>query len=405
MPNAVSVPDADASAQIARWRADTPGVATRAHLNNAGSALPPTAVSEAVRAHLAREAEIGGYEAADLVADGVADAYAALAELLHAQPRNVAIVTSATHAFALALSSIDFESGDRILTSQDDYISNQLMYLSLAARRGVQVERVPDAPEGGIDLGALRAAIARKRPRLVALTWIPTSSGLIQPAAAVGEICREAGVPFLLDACQAVGQLEIDLGALHCDYLAATARKFLRGPRGIGFLAISDAALDRGEAPLLPDMRGARWTAADRYALVDDARRFEQWEFSTALVLGLGAAARYALEVGVGVAAARAHALAAAARKRFAEIPHVRSLDHAARLSAIATFAVDGREARALMLALRERGVNTSSQTRADALIPLERANATSLLRVSPHYYNTAAEIERAADALTTLLR
>jgi selenocysteine lyase/cysteine desulfurase len=362
-------------------------------------------VTDAMCAHLTREAEHGGYEAADAAAAEVRATYAAVAAIVQAQPRNVAIVTSATHAFALALSSIDFAAGDRILTSQDDYISNQLMYLSLGARLGVRVERVPDAPEGGIDLGALQQAIRRERPRLVALTWIPTSGGLIQPAAAVGELCREAGVPYLLDACQAVGQLEIDLAALQCDFLAATARKFLRGPRGVGFLAVSDAALARGVAPLLPDMRGARWTAADRYALVEDARRFEQWEFSYALVLGLGAAARYALEVGVDVAARRAHELAAAVRTAFAAIPGVRSLDRGPALSAIATFDVEGREARALMLALRAQGVNTSAQTRADALIPLERAGATSLLRVSPHYYNTAEEIARAADVLTALLR
>ena len=395
---------ADERSRLERWRADTPGVAGRVHLNNAGSALPPRVVAVAMTDHLAREAQIGGYEAADLAASAVQESYAALAELIGAQSQNVAIVTSATHAFALALSSIDFARGDLILTSQDDYISNQLMYLSLAARLGVRVERVPDAPEGGVDLGALERAIRRERPRVVALTWIPTSGGLIQPAESVGALCAAAGVPFILDACQAVGQLEIDLGLVQCDYLAATARKFLRGPRGIGFLAVSDAALARGDAPLLPDMRGARWTAADAYALVDDARRFEQWEFSYALVLGLGAAARYALEVGVGTAATRAHALAAQARERFAAIPGVRALDRGARLSAIATFAVEGREARALMLALREHGVNTSAQTRTDALIPLERVGATSLLRVSPHYYNTVEEIERGAEALTALL-
>jgi selenocysteine lyase/cysteine desulfurase len=318
-------------------------------------------------------------------------------------------VTSATHAFALALSSFDLGPDDVIVTSQDDYISNQLMYLSLAARRGVRVVRVPDAPEGGVDLEALERAIRGERgaprPRLVALTWIPTSGGLVQPAAAVGALCRAAGVPFLLDACQAVGQLEVDLTALGCDLLAATGRKFLRGPRGIGFLAVSDAALARGVAPLLPDMRGARWTSADAFELVDDARRFEQWEFPHALVLGLGAAARYALDVGIAVAAARAHALAAEARTLLAAIPGVRSLDRGAQLSAIAAFAVAGRDARELMLALRARGVNTTAQSRADALIPLDRAGASSLLRVSPHYYNTADELARCDAELRALLR
>src|SRR4030095_11623303 len=111
--------------------------------------------------------------------------------------------------------------------------------------------------------------------------------------AAIGAACAERGVPFVLDACQAIGQIPIDVGALGCDFLAASARKFLRGPRGIGFLYVSDAALARGVEPLFVDIQGVTWTARDAYEAVADARRFENWEFAHALVLGMGAAARY----------------------------------------------------------------------------------------------------------------
>ena len=389
---------------LARWRAETPGCAARVHLNNAGASLMPAVVKDAITGFLGRESLEGGYEAADAAAVEVAQVYAAIAALVGARPRNIAIVTSATHAFAQALSAFDFAAGDAILTTNADYVSNQLMYLALARRQGVRVVRAPDAPEGGVDVDAFAGLLARERPRLAAVTWIPTNSGMIQPAEELGRHCREAGVPFLLDACQAVGQLPIDVGALQCDYLTTTARKFLRGPRGIGFLVASDAALARGDAPLLLDMRGARWTEADTYALVADARRFEQWEFPYALVMGLGAAARYALEVGVPRAAQRAHALAAHARARISVLPGVRSLDRGAQLSAIATFAVEGRSGRDLMLALRDQGINTSAQSRGDALIDLDRKGVDSLLRVSPHYFNTEDEVETAARALDRLL-
>jgi selenocysteine lyase/cysteine desulfurase len=392
------------AADLARWRAETPGCAARIHLNNAGAALMPAPVKDAMTAFLGREALEGGYEAAEAAAPEVEATYAAVAGLLGARPGEVAITTSATHAVALALSAFDFAPGDVLVTSTDDYVSNQLMYLSLAARRGVRVVRVADLPEGGVDVDALRATLARERPRLVALTWIPTNSGLVQPAAAVGAACREAGVPFLLDACQAVGQLEVDVRALGCDYLATTARKFLRGPRGIGVLVVSEEALRRGDHPLLVDMRGARWTAADAFALVDDARRFEQWEFPYALVLGLGAAARYAREAGVERTAARAHALARALRERLPGLPGVRALDRGHALSAIATFAVAGRTGRELVVALRREGINTSAQSRGDALIDLDRKGAETLLRVSPHYYNTTDELAAAEAALVRLL-
>jgi selenocysteine lyase/cysteine desulfurase len=392
------------AARLASWRVDTPGSATRVHLNNAGAALMPAAVKDAITGHLGRESLEGGYEAADAAREALADGYAALAELVGAAPHNIAVVPSATTAFAQALSAFDLADGDVIVTTTDDYISHQLMFLSLARRRGVRVVRAPDAPEGGVDVAALAALVERERPRLLALSWIPTSSGLVQPAAAVGAVCRAAGVPFLLDACQAVGQLETDVAALQCDYLAATARKFLRGPRGIGFLVVADRALARGDFPLLVDMRGARWTAPDAFLLVDDARRFEQWELPYALVLGLAAAARYALGVGVAAAAQRAHALAAAVRTTLAAIPGVRALDRGAQLSAIATFAIEGRDARDVMLALRERGINTSAQSRGDAVMDLDRKGTATQLRVSPHYYNTDDEIRRLASALARLL-
>lgn len=390
---------------VERWRADTPACARRIHLNNAGAALMPLPVHEAITSHLAREMELGGYEAADAAASDIAAVYHDLGVLVGAQARNIAITASATHAFAGALSAFRWAPGDAILTSQDDYVSNQLMYLSLQRHHGVALVRCPDAAEGGVDVTAWARLLRERRFKLAALTWIPTNSGLIQPAEEIGACCRDAGVPFLLDACQAVGQLEVDVARLHCDYLSTTARKFLRGPRGIGFLYVSDAALAQGDHPVLVDMRGARWVEADRFALVDDAKRFEAWEFPYALVLGMGAAARYAREVGIGAAAARAHALAAMARRRFTAIAGVRGLDRGARLSAITTYTVPGHVARDLVVALRARGVNTSAQGRGDALIDLDFKKADTLLRVSPHYYNTEDEIERAAVALESLLR
>jgi selenocysteine lyase/cysteine desulfurase len=391
-------------ARLAMWRADTPGCSTRIHFNNAGASLMPTPVKDAITGHLGRESVEGGYEAADAAAPLLADAYDALGTLVGATARNIAVVSSATRAFAQALEAFDFAPGDVILTSSNDYISNQLMYLSLGRRRGVRVVRAPEAPEGGVDVEAFARALGKERPRLAALTWIPTNSGLIQPAAAVGAACREAGVPFLLDACQAVGQLPVDVKVLHCDYLAATARKFLRGPRGLGFLCVSDAALARGDYPLHVDMRGARWTEADAFSVVNDARRFEEWELPHALVLGMGAAVRYALEVGVDVASARAHRLAAAVRASVGAIPGVRSLDRGRHLSAITTFAIEGREGRDLMLALRAEGINTSAQSREDAVIDFDRKHATSLLRISPHYFNTDEELYQVTSALARLV-
>ena len=389
----------------ARWRADTPGCERRAHLNNAGAALVPRQVRRAMDAHLDLESELGAYEAAEARAADLRVVADDMGLLLGAHRRNIALSQNSTTAFAGALSAFDFASGDSILTSRADYASNQIMYLSLARRLGVEIIRAPDLPAGGIDPDAVRDLVGRRRPTLVALTWVPTNSGLVQAVGSVGEVCRAAGVPYLVDACQAVGQMPVDAPAIGCDYLAGTARKFLRGPRGIGFLYVSDGALDRDAHPLLVDMHGATWTDPDRFELTPDARRFESWEIAFALVLGLGAAVRYALDVGLDTARDRSRALADYTRARLAELPGVRVLDRGTERCAIVTLEPAGRPAAEIKLALRARGINTSSPGREDAVIDMDEKAARSAIRISPHYYNTADEIDRAVGALGELLR
>lgn len=389
---------------VAQWRDDTPGTKHRHHLNNAGAALPPSVVMDAVHSHIDLEATIGGYEAAAAVGGAIHDCYRSLGSLLRVAPHNIAVTSSATAAYAQALSAFDFAPGDTIVTTNADYLSNRIMFEALSARRGVRVIEAAELPEGGVDPAAVAAAIAAARPRLVAVTWVPTFGGLVQRVEDVGGICFDAGVPYLVDGCQAVGQLDIDLVAVRCDFMAATARKFLRGPRGIGFLYVSDSALARGMHPLLVDMRGANWNASGSYSTYDGARRFEQWEQPLALLLGMGAAARYALDAGIARTAARAHALASAAREQLTRIPGIRSLDHAPRLSAIASFECEGHDASALVLALRAFGVNVSSQSRDENAVALGRLGAGSLLRVSPHYYNDASDLDALEAALRELL-
>lgn len=383
------------------WRADTPAAARgRIHLNNAGAALMPQPVIAAVEHHLRRETEMGGYEAADAAAEAIDAVYEAVATLVRASPRNIAIIENATTGMALALSALDPGAGDAILTTCDDYPSNQLMYLSLAARRGVEVVRAPDAPEGGVDLDAVRELLRTRRLRAVAVSHVPTHSGLVQPVETLGTLCAEAGVPFIIDACQSVGQIPIDAPALRCDVLVTSARKFLRGPRGIGFMYVSDAALEHGLAPLYPDLRAADWTAPDDYALAPTARRFENWEYPYALVLGLGEAARYANNVGVAEAGAYAASLAAQIRHRLCDLPGVRTYDRGPALSAIVTAKFDGHEPETIMQRLREQAINTSV-TRIDyPTVDETRRSAGRALRISPHYYLAERDIRIAVMAL-----
>ena len=390
--------------EIARYRSETPGLVNRVHLNNAGASLMPTVVLDSVVDHIQLEAEIGGYEAADAVAESIRKAYEDTAHIVGASADRIAMMEHATASFVSALSAVPFQSGDVLATTRQDYVSNQIQYLSLAERFGVEVLRVPDAPEGGVDLGAMEEVVHRRRPRLVAVTHMPTNSGLVQDVYAVGAMCRDRDVLYLVDGCQSVGQMPVDVEAMGCDFFSATSRKYMRGPRGAGFLYVSDRVLDLGLQPLFPDMRGADWIHSDLYQLAPDARRFETWEYAWALILGTGAAARYARTIGLDRIHARARSLAAQLRHRLSALDGAQVLDRGAELGATVTAAFEGREPASLVYELRRRGINTSSQTRVDAVIDYDEKGVDGSLRISPHYFNTDDDLDAVEGALREIL-
>ncbi|HXB43123.1 MAG TPA: aminotransferase class V-fold PLP-dependent enzyme, partial [Puia sp.] len=265
---------------ITKIRKDTPGCVDKIFLNSAGSSLPPKSVVEKSVGYLQFEQEVGGYEAAFLRAEEIDTFYKETATLLHCKPANIAFAYNATDAYARALSAIAFKSGDYIVSTNDDYISNQIAFLSLQKRFGVRLLRANNLDNGDIDLTHLEELILGFLPVLVAVTHIPTNSGLVQQVEEIGKICKKYDVWYLLDACQSVGQREVDVEKIGCDFLSATGRKFLRGPRGTGFLYVADSIINEKLEPLFIDMRGADWIKADEYLIQMDAKRFELWEFS-----------------------------------------------------------------------------------------------------------------------------
>jgi selenocysteine lyase/cysteine desulfurase len=385
---------------VATLRRETPGCAARVNLDNAGAAFSPEPVLRAIRTHLDLEQTVGGYEATRVAGESIAAAYNAVGTLVGASRDNIVFLDSTTTACARVLSAIPFEPGDVILTTTNDYVSNQIMLLALAKRFGVQVVRCHNSPDGTADLDHIREILDRARPRLVSVSHVPTNSGLIQPVAEIGRLCRAVEVPYFVDACQSVGQLPIDVEEIGCDFLAASARKFLRGPRGMGFLFVSDRVLDQGLEPLFPDLHGAVWTAPDSFHAAPGARRFEYWEQPYALILGTGAAATYATRVGVPAIAARIAALAATLRQGLENLG-LPVLDRGTKRAGIVTTTIAGADADACHATLSDQGISTSISRRTYAAIDFAEKQVDWALRLSPHCYNTEEEIETVLGALT----
>lgn len=387
---------------VDRARRETPGTRRVAHLNNAGAALPPACVTDAVVAHVRLEEQIGGYEAASAAAELVDRTYAGLARLLGCERTEVALTQSATAAWDLAFYALPFAPGQVILTGRSEYASNAIAMLQVAARTGVRIEVVDDDEHGQLDVEALERALAGGAAgpvALIALTHVPTQSGLVNPAAEVGRLAREYGVTYLLDACQSVGQLPVDVGDLRCDLLTATGRKFLRGPRGTGFLYVRGDLAARLEPPVL-DLLSAEWTAPDRYEIRTDARRFETWERNVAGLIGLGVAIDYALDWGLPAVERRVVALADRLRTALAERQGVHVHDRGQRLCGIVTFTVDGVPPAEVVSRLRAAGVNTHTASASSARFDLPRRGLDQVVRASVHYYNDDADLRRLLDAL-----
>lgn len=374
---------------VTALRDETPGVGHVLHFNNAGAALQPQPVIDAVRGHLEREWITGGYESEAEAKPEIEATYAACARLIGGRPAEIAVVENATRAFDMAFYAIPLKPGDIILTTVTEYSSNYIAYLQVARRTGAEIRVVPNDDNGQLSLVALREMLTPD-VRVVAFAHVPTNNAVVQPAEEVGELVRGHGALYLLDACQSTGQVPVDVGRIGCDVLSATSRKFLRGPRGVGFLWMRESLIGELEPPFL-DLHAASWVSETEYRIDPTARRFENWESNIAGKVGLGAAAQYALEVGVERGWDRLRDLAALLRDRLAAVPGVTVKDMGAVKGGIVMFDAAGKDPGWVRDRLRERSINVSASFPDFDLT----GRLGPLVRASVHYYNTEDEVER----------
>lgn len=377
---------------IDKARQDTPGCEHVLHFNNAGSSLMPRVVRDTIVKYLDREMMIGGYETANQYHQQIENVYGSIATLLGAHPDEIALLESASHAWVQAFYAIPFQAEDKILTAKAEYAANYIAYLQMAKNRGVQIEVVPDDEYGQMSVDALKDMIG-ERVKLISVTHVPTNGGLVNPAKAIGEVAREHGILYLLDACQSVGQMPIDVTDIGCDMLSVTGRKFLRGPRGTGFLYVKRDVISQLEPPTL-DLHSAVWTATNEFTMRDDARRFEKWESSLASRVGLGAAVDYALEWGLDAIWERVQSLADMLRKRLSHLDRVTLTDIGKEKCGIVTFRVDGIDCRTIKAELAKQKINVITSTVASTRLDMESRGLDEVVRASVHYYNTRQEID-----------
>lgn len=388
---------------IAKVRADTAGCETVVHFNNAGSSLPPRPVVDAMVDYLRAEELSGGYETAAARADDLAAIYGATAQYLHCDPSEIAATNSAADSWWRAFSSVPLEAGDRVLVSRSEYQAAAMGWLQARAR-GVEVDVVPNDPNGVFDVDAF-ADMLDERVKLVSFTMIAMTNGAIQPAAEVGRVLRSSGSDaiYLLDACQAAGQLPLDVNEIGCDFLSYTGRKFMRGPRGTGVLyARADVHDKLGHSGFI-DGRSSVWNGPDTFHYAPDAQRFEFGEYGYGARVGLGVATQYLLDIGVDSIAERIGRLSGLLRTDLSAISTVTLLDRGIQQCGIVTFHVEGHTPTEVQTTLSQQGINVSTPGILTAQLELGPRSIESVVRAGVHYFNTEEEVARLCQAVADL--
>lgn len=384
-----------------RVREDTPGCVNHVFLDSAGSSLPPARVLDIQIAHLRREAEIGGYLAADERSEDLAAVRSSIARMVGGTTAGVALTDSATRSWTQFFYGVPLSRGDRILIAQAEYASNAIAALQRARREGVTVDVIPSAADGRLDVDAL-ARMMDERVRLVSLVHVPTNGGLVNPVAEATRVAKSYDSLVLLDACQSAGQIQLDVQQLGVDALTATGRKWLRGPRGTGFLYVRPELVAQIEPPVL-DLLSAEWTAPDEFVLRSDARRFELWEHSPAAFLGLGAAVDYYLELGPAAVEREVRARSTYLRNRLATVRGVTVHDLGPEPCGIVSFTLDGVPATAVRDELRRHGVTVTVSRTPSTRLDMTARGLSELVRASPHYFVTTEQLDLAANSLATM--
>jgi cysteine desulfurase / selenocysteine lyase len=373
------------------------------HFNNAGSSLPPDEVVSTVVNYLVEEAAAGGYETEAKYKEQLENVYVSIARLINAKKEEIALVENASAAWSLAFKGLSFQKGDVVITSEMEYVTNLLGLLEFQKTHGIEVKMVPNDEQGNFSLAALEAAIG-PHTKLIAMTHIPSSAGSILPVADIGRIARKHDILYLLDACQSAGQTPIDVQEINCDFLAVTGRKYLRAPRGTGFLYVRKEVQDQ-LTPLMIDGFSTREVTLNGYALREDARRFELYEKSRALTLGLGKAVDYALAIGMDTIWHRIQELAVLMRSKLSIIDGITVHDRGDQLCGIVTFLVDAVDSALVKKELAAQNINVSVGPAHSTLYYMSRHNLDKILRASVHYYNTEEEIGIFCDALVALCK
>ena len=364
-----------------RWRAARPPVAGL-HLDSAACSRQSLTVIEAAAQHARNESEVGGYVAAEAAAPALDAGRVAFAALAGMPDAEVVFTTGSLNALDLLLGGWPAERR-RVACLPGEYGPN----LALLAAHGFDRQVLPTLEDGRLALDDAALALDADPPDLVHLTAVGSHSGVVQPLSMIARLCRELGLPLVVDAAQALGQVHCAVGA---DVTYASSRKWIAGPRGVGALAVRRELMEG----LRPRLAAPEWLAGSFTV----ARQLEFGEANIAARVGFSLALGEHLAYGPQAVRARLAELGGTSRQVLADVAGWAVVEEVDEPSAITTLApVDGADPQAVRRwLLAERRILTT-------FVGVQRAPlalAGPVLRISPHVDTTPDDVETFAEAL-----
>lgn len=360
------------------------------YLGNAAAGIMSKAVLNAVVAHLRRECEIGAGEALAEISDQRKEAYEHAAKLLNAHDDEIAFTDSGNAALASLLLTAQLQPGDHVLVDNNIWGGAIAM---LSTLDGIVIDVLPSTKYGNVDIKQVRKTL-HPRTKIVLITWCGATCGIMNPVHEIGTIVSDAGIPYIVDACQVVGQRKVDVQEIKCSALFASGRKWLRGPRGTALLYASRDYLAM-TSPILLDQFGYQ-----RH----DARRYEKGEFNVSGQVGLAVAIKETLSHDLNASARHIQFLAQRLRVGIRAIDGIELLDDVEDAGPIVGFYSLTVSSVDMVHALKNAGVTVNLVSMSYAPVSPAADAVTAVVRAAPQIYNEKEEIDTVLEIIRRVL-
>ena len=370
------------------------------NFNNAGASKNPKFVVNKIKEYLDEEVIFGGYYAAEKNKKHIINFYKNLSFLINCHESEISFVPSSTYGWNFFLDSVNLEKGDNTIIFDNEYGNN---FLSLLKKKNVEIRVSEIDTNGKICLSNLKKKIDKKT-KIICVCHIASQSGNIQN---VEEICKVSKklnnqIIFLLDACQSIGHIKIDVKKINCDVMVGSGRKYLRGPRGTGFMYIKDS-IKKNIRPSIFDSRSC--VLKKMKTILYKKNLFETFEFPPALIIGLSESLSYLNKLGIKKIEKKIKNLSIYFRKKIKKINSVTVYENPLLLSGINTMSVEKKPVEKIHKYLLKKNILTSICSTSTSYHHFEKMNVKKLLRISFHHYNTRKEIDYLVEVLNDLAK